>query len=420
MRSSLSFFRKNIFRLLIVSGIILSLSSCEEKASQIVTSLSIQDSLVIPVETMYGIPIDSFDIIEGKVRRNQFLADILTKQGVEYPKIQSIVDNYSDTFDFRKVKRGNKYLFFTEKDSLQSVRYFVYIDNAIDYYVFDLGEQVSVNHNMKEVVSDLKICSGTIQTSLWVSMQDQGINPELSNELSDIFAWSIDFFGLQKGDSYKVIYDEEFVDSTSVGIKKIFGAFFRHANEDFYAIPLIQDGKEDFYDQEGNSLRKAFLKAPLKFSRISSRFSNSRLHPVLKIRRPHHGIDYAAPVGTPVQSIGDGKVIEAQHRGANGKIVKVKHNSIYTTAYLHLSRFGPGIRAGKYVKQGDIIGYVGSTGLSTGPHLDFRFYKSGHPVNPLKVKAPPVKPVSDDNRAEFDKISHVMISLLDNIEYCKY
>ena len=415
MKSSLSFFKKNIIKLLFISTIIFSVSSCEEKNNQLVSSLTLQDSLVVPVETLYGIPIDSFDIVEGKVRRNQFLADILSKQGVEYPKIQSIVDNYSDTFDFRKVKRGNKYLFFTEKDSLQTVRYFVYIDNAIDYYVFDLGDQVSVNHNMKEVISDLKTSSGTIQTSLWVSMQDQGINPELSNELSDIFAWSIDFFGLQKGDSYKVIYDEEFVDSTSVGIKKIFGAYFRHANEDFYAIPFIQDGKEDFYDQDGNSLRKAFLKAPLKFSRISSRFSNSRLHPVLKIRRPHHGIDYAAPVGTPVLSIGDGKVIEAQRRGANGKIVKVRHNSIYTTAYLHLSRFGPGIRAGKYVKQGDVVGYVGSTGLSTGPHLDFRFYKSGYPVDPLKVKAPPVKPVSDDNIAEYDKVKRVMMSLLDDI-----
>ena len=416
MKSPYSFFRNLFWSLLIFGGLPFLFFSCNEEPSQITRNLILQDTVIIQIETLYGIPVDSFDIIEGKIRRNQFLADILTKQGVPYPKIQSIIDNYSNTFDFRKVKRGNKYVFFTEKDSLQTVRYFVYVDNAIDYYVFDLGDQVSVNHNAKEVDSDFKTASGTITASLWVSMIDEGINPELSNELSEIFAWSIDFFGLQKGDSYKLIYEEEFVDSSSVGIKRIFAAYFRHANEDFYAIPFIQDGKEDYYDQEGNSLRKAFLKAPLRFSRISSRFSNSRLHPVLKIRRPHHGIDYAAPVGTPVHSIGDGKVIEARYKGQNGNLVKVRHNSIYTTAYLHLSRFGPGIREGKYVKQGDIVGYVGSTGLSTGPHLDFRFYKSGYAVNPLKVKAPPVKPVSDENRAEYEKISHVMISLLDDIK----
>ena len=416
MNSPYSFLKNFFWSLLVFCGLSFLFFSCNEKPNQLTTNLIKQDTVIIQVETLYGIPVDTFDVIEGKVKRNQFLADILSRQGVQYPKIQSIVDNYSDTFDFRKVKRGNKYLFFTEKDSMQTVRYFVYVDNAIDYYVFDLGDQVSVKRNSKEVVSDYKIASGTIATSLWVSMDDKGINPELSNELSDIFAWSIDFFGLQKGDSYKIIYEEEFVDTSSVGITRIFAAYFRHANEDFYAIPFIQDGKEDYYDQEGNSLRKAFLKAPLKFNRISSRFSNSRLHPVLKIRRPHHGVDYAAAVGTPVLSIGDGKVIEAQYKGQNGRIVKVKHNSVYTTAYLHLSRFGPGIHAGKYVKQGDIVGYVGSSGLSTGPHLDFRFYKSGYAVDPLKVKAPPVKPVSEENMAEYEKISHIMISLLDDIK----
>ena len=178
------------------------------------------------------------------------------------------------------------------------------------------------------------------------------------------------------------------------------------------AIPFIQDGKETYFDIDGNSLRKAFLKAPLQFSRISSRYSSSRLHPILRIRRPHFGVDYAAPVGTPVVSIGDGRIISATTENGSGKMVKIQHNSVYATAYLHLSRFGKGISPGVFVKQGDIIGYVGSSGLSTGPHLDFRFYQNGSPVDPLKVDAPPVEPVSEANNARFEKIKSVVLSLL--------
>jgi murein DD-endopeptidase MepM/ murein hydrolase activator NlpD len=221
-------------------------------------------------------------------------------------------------------------------------------------------------------------------------MMSKKYNPVLANELSEIYAWSIDFFGLQPADSFSVIYDELYVDSVSIGLGRIHAAYFRSSGTDFYAIPFVQDSVESYYDLEGNSLRKAFLKAPLRFSRISSRYSHSRVHPVLKIRRPHHGVDYAAPTGTPVQAIGDGKIIEAK-RGYNnggGNYIKIRHNSIYTTAYLHLSGFAPGIATGTYVRQGDVIGYVGSTGLATGPHLDFRFYKNGSPVDPLKVEAP--------------------------------
>lgn len=245
-------------------------------------------------------------------------------------------------------------------------------------------------------------------------MIDNDLHPMLAIELSEIYAWSIDFFGLQKGDSFKVIYEEEYIDTISNGIKHILAASFSHAGSEIYAIPLIQDGEESYYDLEGNSLRKAFLKAPLRFSRISSRYSNSRLHPILRIRRPHHGVDYAAPAGTPVHAIGDGRVIMREYQGGAGRIVKIRHNSVYTTAYMHLRAYGKGITVGKYVKQGDIIGYVGSTGLSTGPHLDFRFYKNGHAVDPLKVKAPPVLPVSEDNIEKFDKVSSVMYELINS------
>jgi len=251
-----------------------------------------------------------------------------------------------------------------------------------------------------------------ISTSLWDAMKETKVNPMMAIELSEIFAWSIDFFGLQTGDRFNVIYEESFVDSISTGITKIFGAYFGHMGVSFYAIPFVQDGVESFFDEEGNSLRKAFLKAPLRFSRISSRFSGSRLHPILKIRRPHYGIDYAAPIGTPVYAIGDGIITRTSFEGQAGRMVSIKHNSVYSTAYLHLRNFAAGVAPGAYVKQGQVIGYVGSTGLSTGPHLDFRFYKNGHPVDPLRVESPPVEPVKPENMAEFMKKKEIMVGLL--------
>ncbi len=241
----------------------------------------------------------------------------------------------------------------------------------------------------------------------------EGYHPSLAIALSEIFAWTVDFFGLQKGDSYKVIYEELFIEDISMGIGNIYGAQFTWAGNIISAIPFLQDGKGIYFDPEGNSLQKAFLKAPLHFSRISSRFSGSRMHPILRIRRPHYGVDYAAPVGTPVQAIGDGRVAEMRSDNVNGKMIKITHNSVYSTAYLHLSRFEEGIVSGGFVRQGDIIGYVGSTGLSTGPHLDFRFYKNGSPVDPLKVEAPPVEPVSEENLERFNKIKLVVLSLLE-------
>lgn len=410
---------KNSFALISFLLIIISLSffSCHEKPSGTEEKTIIQDTIIpSPPKKLYGIDIDSLIITEGKVRRNQTLAVILSKLDIPYQKIQTIIDNSGDTFNFRKVKMGNKYIVYSQKDSAKTVKYFVYIDNPIDYFIFDFGESPNVRHKKREVHSDLRTASGIIETSLWVSMTEKNYNPELAIELSDIYAWTIDFFGLQKGDSYKIIYDEQFVDSSSIGIKRILAAYFHHAGENFYAIPFIQDGREDYYDQDGASLRKAFLKAPLRYSRISSRFSNSRYHPILKIRRPHHGVDYAAPTGTPVHTIGDGKVIAKKWAGGGGRMVKVKHNSVYTTTYMHLSRYGKGITPGKYVKQGDIVGYVGKSGLATGPHLDFRVYKNGHPIDPLKMKAPPVKPISEENMPEYRKISRVMMSLLDDIK----
>jgi len=362
---------------------------------------------------LYGIPCDSFNLISGHIKRNGFLSTILLDHGVTMQEIDMVVKNSSSVFDVRKIKSGNAYTLFCDNDTTGRARYLVYEHDPSTCYIFSFNDSLNITPYNKEITYEIKYASGTIETSLWETMIDGGLHPSLAIQLSEIYAWTVDFFGLQKGDSFKVIYEEMFIDDNSLGTDKIYGAQFTWAGTTISAIPFIQDGKESFYDTEGNSLRKAFLKAPLQFSRISSRFSYNRLHPILRIRRPHFGVDYAAPVGTPVHTVGDGRVISVTTNNGSGKMVRIQHNSVYSTAYLHLSHFGPGITTGAHVKQGDVIGYVGSTGLSTGPHLDFRFYKNGSPVDPLKVEAPPVEPVSEENEERYEKIKTVVLSLLD-------
>lgn len=377
----------------------------------IVSDTSVNQIISSPA-FLYGIPSDSFDLVSGHIKKNGFLSEILINQGVSMQEIDQALKNSSAVFDVRTVRSGNNYILFCDRDSLARIRYLVYEHDPTTCYIFSFNDSLNITPFRKQIKSEIKYASGTIETSLWEAMMAGGLHPSLAVSLSEIFAWTVDFFGLQKGDSFKVIYEELFIDDKSLGTGKIYAAQFNRTGSVVTAIPFIQDGNETFFDIDGNSLRKAFLKAPLQFSRISSRFSSSRLHPILRIRRPHFGVDYAAPVGTPVHAIGDGKIISTTTEKGSGKMVRIRHNSVYSTAYLHLSRFGPGISPGVFVKQKDIIGFVGSSGLSTGPHLDFRFYKNGSPVDPLKVDAPPVEPVSEENIARFEKIKTVVLNLL--------
>jgi murein DD-endopeptidase MepM/ murein hydrolase activator NlpD len=331
-------------------------------------------------------------------------------------EIDQVTRNSISVFDVRKMRSGNDYMLFCDRDSISRARYLVYEHDPTTSYVFSFNDSLNITRFKKEIVSQIKFASGTIQTSLWDAMIEGGLHPTLVMDLSDIYAWTVDFFGLQKGDNFKVIYEEFFVDDKSLGIGKIYGAQFNRTGSSITAVPFIQDGKESFFDADGNSLRKAFLKAPLQFSRITSHFSSARMHPVLRIVRPHYGVDYAAPIGTPVHSIGDGRITSCTITDGAGRMVRIQHNSVYATSYMHLSRFGEGITPGAFVKQGDIIGYVGSSGLATGPHLDFRFYQNGSPVDPLKVDAPPVEPVSEANKAKFEKIKTVVSVLLETLD----
>jgi len=409
---------------LILSGIgilfVLFLFSCKTKTSKKATEKIVQATKVEKEEPVlkYGFPVDSFSVKYGHIKNNQYLSQILNNCGVSMAIIDKIARKSKAVFDVRKIKSGKSYAVFSSLDSLHQPKYFVYENSPVEYTVFELSDTLGIYQGHKKIETKLRSARGVVETSLWNAMVDNQVSPVLALELSDVFAWTIDFFAIQKGDRFRVIYEEQFVDSVSIGVGKIYAVEFDHYGTPNYAFLFDQDERADYFDDKGQSLRKAFLKAPLKYSRISSYFSNSRLHPVLRIRRPHHGVDYAAPKGTPVMSIGDGTVIARayQPRGG-GNYVKIKHNSVYTTTYMHLSAFGKGIHTGARIKQGQVIGYVGATGLATGPHLDFRIAKNGRLVDPLKVKAPPVEPVRKGNMERYIAHKDSLLNELQKIEW---
>lgn len=409
---------RNILQFVAVVALVVIFNACKFNKKDDDKHESKIDSVVNVPQLKYGLPIDSFKMVSGVVKRNEYLGKLLNNYDISPVIIDKIAKKSDSIFDVRKIRRGQNYTFFLTPDSTQKAQYFVYESSPIDYVVYQLFDSLDIYTAQKEVKHQLRSSSGVVTTSLWNTMKDNNLDPMLALELSDIFAWTIDFFAIDKGDQFRVIYDELYVDTTRIGVGKVYAVQFNHRGEENYAIGFTQDDTYSFFDEEGKSLRKAFLKAPLRFSRISSRFSHSRLHPILRIRRPHHGVDYAAPKGTPVVSLGDGTVIKKayQRRGA-GYYLKIKHNSVYTTVYMHLSKYGKNIRAGTRVKQGQVVGYVGSTGLATGPHLDFRVFKNGKAVDPLKVKSPPVEPVKKENRAAYIAVKDSMINELHKINW---
>jgi len=367
---------------------------------------------------LFKLPVDSFKVIDSEIRSGQNLSSILLQKGISMNTIDEISKKSVLIFDVRKFKVNNKCYFFMDKKDSGKMDYFIYEIDPINYVVYQLKDSLRIYREKKPMITLVKNASGIINSSLWNTMKEQALDPALAMELSDIYQWTIDFYGIQKGDKFRVVYEENFVYGKSVGVGRIFAAQFTHANADYYAFRYTQNNEDSYFDQLGKALKTAFLKAPLKFSRISSQFSNSRFHPVLKIYRPHHGIDYAAPTGTPVVSIGEGTVVAKGYQAAGGgNYLKIKHNSEYTTSYMHLKGFASGISQGVRVKQGQLIGYVGSTGLSSGPHLDFRVFRNGSPINPLSVKSPPSDPISKANLASFDLHRDSLMTRLTSIKY---
>lgn len=363
-----------------------------------------------PVRYEYGLPIDSFRVDTGYVKNGETLGGILGRLGASKKQLAGIATLPRSEFDVRSLRPGKEYLGLHQTDTagVEHLLYWIYKASVREVTVLHLTDSIHAEHHKKPLRYESRSACVGIESSLWNAMVNNNLPVEVALELSEIYAWTIDFFGLQKGDSVRVYFDEIYVDSTRVGIGQIYASNFYHARKWQEAFYFEAGELHTYFDGDGKSLRKSFLKAPLNYKRISSHFSYARKHPVYKIVRPHTGVDYAAPTGTPVVSIGDGVVIEKGYKGQAGNMVKIKHNSTYTTAYLHLSKYGKDIAPGKHVSQGQIIGYVGATGAATGPHLDFRVWKNGTPVDPLKMESPPADPVPNKYRAEFDSVVNVM------------
>jgi len=363
----------------------------------------------------YGILVDTFNVKKGVIKQGQTLGEVLYKNHINHIQIAEAVKKSKAIFDFRYINPGNQYTVICRNDSTNKACYFIYQQDPINYIVMDFREDIDVYKGKKKVETKVNVASGKIKSSLWLTMEENKLSPKIAAELATIYAWTIDFFKVQKDDAFKVYYENRYIDNNYIGIGKILAAEFTHKGKMFYAFYYKENENfGDYYDEKGKTLRKAFLMAPVDYKRISSRYSTRRKHPVTGRWKGHFGTDYAAEKGTPIWSTANGTIVKADYSKNNGNYVKVRHNSTYTTQYLHMSKIKPGIKKGVYVAQGEVIGYVGSTGLATGPHVCYRFWKGGKQVDPFKQKLPPGEPIKKENQEEYFAVKDSLMRILLN------
>ena len=365
----------------------------------------------------FGFPADQYKVESHPIKSNQTLSGVLLSLNLSPDSVFQIIEAVKEHFDPRRIRTGNTYHIYHSTDSIRALSHIVYEISLIDFLTISFGDSLLVSRGQKEVVLEQKTAVGVISSSLWNTMTSLNLNTLLAIRLSQVLAWEVDFYRIQEGDRFKVVYTESFVGGESVDISQIHAVYFKHQGREIYGFHFVADTINGFFNKEGDNLRKVFLRAPLEFGRISSRFSHSRLHPVLRHRRPHHGTDYAAPYGTPILSVGDGVVTRTGFNSGNGNYVRIRHNSIYETQYLHMQRFAQGIRPGVRVTQGQVIGYVGSTGLATGPHVCFRFYEHGTPINHLNKEFPTADPLHPDFKPQFIPKRDSLLNILNQLEF---
>ena len=384
-------------------------SSCVNTSKEVQTAdeQAVEDTLsVLP-------SLDSLRCVEGKVKSGQFFSTLMTGLGLNAQEAYDLTMACDTVFDVKNLRVGNEYKAYYDG---QILKYVLYRQDRTSDILFECQTPYKVSKVTRPVTVRKRYADVTINSSLWNDMRAAGASPLIILSLSDIYAWTVDFFGLQKGDRFRVLYEEKVCDGEVIAIDTVRYAIFSNNGKDLPMVMYDQkDGGNIWWNEKGESMRKAFLKAPLKFSRISSGFSYARRHPVTRRVQPHTGIDYAAPKGTPVMSIGDGVVTSKKYEGAGGNTVRIRHNSVYSTAYLHLSGYAKGLKVGQRVRQGEVIGYVGSTGRSTGPHLDFRVWKNGSPINPLKMESPPAEPLKKENLEDFELVHKKYRAQVDSI-----
>ena len=351
----------------------------------------------------FGFTLNDYTVKRDTVKRGDSFGSILEDNNLFYPQIYNIVQKAKKVFDIRRINIGKPYSILFSKDSLKIPQVFIYQPNLIDYVVVSLTDSLWAEKKSKAVKLVEFEAEGVITSSLSETMEEKKLSPLLSNELSEIYAWTIDFFRLEKGDNFKVIYSSKFVDdSISVGLNRIHSAYFEHRGKPFYAIEFETDPKRglvEYFDENGKNLRRAFLRAPVQFSRISSRYNLKRKIAFYGRVRPHRGTDFAAPRGTPIRATASGTVTKSSYTRSNGNYVKIKHNGTYSTQYLHMDKRG--VKVGQFVNQGDYIGTVGMTGNTSGPHVCYRFWKNGKQVDPLRQKLPEAKPISKELKEKY-------------------
>ncbi|NDV41873.1 M23 family metallopeptidase [Flagellimonas sediminis] len=384
--------------------LVVILVSCNQ-TKEPVEEVAKVEAIEKPPVLHYGFNLDEFNVVHDTVRNGDSFGELMLRNKVDYPKIAAISENYRDTFDVRKIKVGKPYIILKSKDTSDVAKVFIYQNDKINYTVVDLRDSAVAYKSRKKVRLVEREIGGIIDHSLSLSIDTLGVDYNLTFALSDIYAWTIDFLRLEKGDKFKVVFDERYInDSIYAGLGAVKAAYFEHKGKTIYAFPYIADSTNqilEYFDQDANNLRSTFLRAPVKLQyRLSSRYNLKRKIAYYGYKvRPHKGTDFAAPIGTPIVATADGTVEESTRRGGNGKYVKIKHNGTYSTQYLHMK--AQNVKKGDFVRQGDVIGWIGMTGNTGGPHVCYRFWKNGRQVDPFKEELPAAKPIADSLRTDY-------------------
>lgn len=410
---------KQIGYLLLIAVVLFSCQK-EKKEAKIIVPEVIEEEKAPPIITEFGYVLNDFYVVKDTIRPGDSFGAIMDAHGISRTKVFEITNTIKDTFNVARIQAGKPYMLLKSKDTTEKVQVFVYQNNKIDYTVIDFRDSIIAKKSKKPVTLVEKTASGIINSSLMQTFDDMDLNFLVAYNMADIYAWTIDFTRLQAGDRFKVIYTEKFIDDTiPAGIDQIKASYFEHRSKPIYAFRFMDDSinnSVDYYDEEANNLRRAFLTAPVKFSRISSRYNLKRRIKYYGNRvRPHRGTDFAAPIGTPILATADGVVTKSERKGGNGKYVKIRHNATYDTQYLHMSR--QAVKVGKFVKQGDVIGYIGMTGNTGGPHVCYRFWKNGKEVDPFKQDLPASKPLVDSLKQRFYNHVQPLKTELDSIPF---
>jgi murein DD-endopeptidase MepM/ murein hydrolase activator NlpD len=400
---------QKIFCVFLLSSVLFSCDKTEE--------IAILVPKAKPKLVEFGFNLHDFNVINDTVKSGDTFGSLIEKQNLKGKEVFDIVAKVKDTFDVRTIRKGKPYTILRSKNKTNKIQVFIYQPDKINYYVIDFRDSIVVHKKTRPLTFKTRTIAGALNGSLSETLANEKVDPALASKIAKIYAWSIDFFKLQKGDKFGLTFTERYINDTIYdGVDSLKAAFFEYKGKNIYAFPFTPDGssgKQQYYDEEGKTLKNFFLKAPLKFINITSRYTKNRFHPVQKRWKAHNGTDYAAPTGTPIMTTAAGFVEQAGYTTGNGNFVKVKHDRMYATQYLHMSKIV--VRRGQRVTQGQVIGKVGSTGLATGPHVCYRFWRNGVQVDALRLNLPTSTPMDSKYRQKYMEYMNPLKRELDSV-----